>query len=104
MIGIRIKIGGDERTLEEADESWVNQQINRRRDDRQVVCVQVTIQVPGLDMLLTTPTCGSRGGAGRPPNEHERRVFELWQKHHLDQPNFSGGDVVSFLKQLSRAV
>jgi hypothetical protein len=38
---IRIMIGSSERYLETADESWINQQINCRRQDRQWVCVRV---------------------------------------------------------------
>jgi hypothetical protein len=40
---IKIKIGEYERMLVEADEQWINQQINRRRSDGQSICVIVTI-------------------------------------------------------------
>src|SRR5947209_6315140 len=102
MSGIRIKIAGVEKAYEDVDESWVAQQINRRRADHQAVCVQVMVDVPGINLALSTPTCGDGGGGGRAPNAREPEIFELWAKHHLDQVSFSVGDLTSFLKQLSR--
>lgn len=96
---IKIRIADVEKELASADEQWINQQINRRRADGQVVCVRVTIHEDGLNMVLATPTCGA-GGGGRPPSPEERRVFDLWKKRGLDDENFSGGNVVAFLKQL----
>jgi hypothetical protein len=103
MDGISIRIAGIEKSLQDADQSWVMQQIDRRRADGQIICVQVTIHSPGIDMILSTPTCAGHGGGGRAPNKHERAIFDLWDKHHLNQVNFTGGSVCSFLDQLSRA-
>lgn len=91
-----------ERELACADESWINQQINRRRADGQVVCVRVNIQKDDLNMGLSTPTCGSMCGGGRPPNNREKRVFDLWDQRGLNDVEFTGGSLVAFLKQLSR--
>jgi len=103
MTDIRIRIAGIEKTYELADESWINQQIERRRVDGQPVCVQVTIRAPEVDMRLSTPTCASNGGGGRRPNHREQAIFELWDKFHLNAPGFTVRDVVSFLKQAARA-
>jgi len=101
---ITVRIGSDEKDMSDLlDESWINQQINRRRRDGEVVCVRVIIRDAGLDMILATPSCGS-GGGGRLPNAAEREIFELWGRRHLNTPGFSGGDVVSFLKQLRSLV
>ena len=97
---ITIKIGSAETTIEQVDEPWINQQINRRRAEGAVVCVQVSIRTPDIDMRLSTPTCAWRGGGGRPPNQREKGIFDLWSARGLDQPDFTGGAVVAFLHQL----
>jgi hypothetical protein len=96
---ISVRIGDNERDLAEADEQWVNQQIKRRRADGQTVCVSVTIREKGLNLVLFTPTCGERGG-GRLPNPQEKEIFDLWESRGLNDENFTGGNLVAFLKQL----
>jgi hypothetical protein len=62
---ITIKIGSEEVTIEQADEGWINQQINRRRREGLAVCVQVNIQEPDVRMTLSTPTCSGNRVGGR---------------------------------------
>jgi hypothetical protein len=97
---IKIQIGSEDRELDNADERWINQQINRRRADGQTVCVMVTVQEGDLDMVLSTPTCGASRGSGRPPRPGEKEVFDLWNKRGLNKADFTGGNLVAFLKQL----
>ena len=97
---INIKIGNEERELEDAEESWINQQINRRRAAGESVCVRVRIKEDHLDLVLQTPTCSSSGSGGRPPTEQEREIFDLWNKLGLNDVNFTGGNLIAFLKQL----
>jgi hypothetical protein len=99
---ISIRIAGVERKLEEATEAWINQEINRRRADGQVVCVQVTIHTSELNMVLSTPTCSGALGGGRPPTLREKEVFDLWDHRGLNRPDFASGSVVAFLKQVAR--
>lgn len=99
---IKIRIGDQEKDFDSADENWINQQINRRREDGQVVCVRVTVNVGDLNMMLSTPTCGASSGGGRPLRPQEREVFELWNHRGLDSADFTGGNLVAFLKQLRR--
>lgn len=80
---ITIRIGQETRSDADASESWINEQINRRRADRQNVCVEV---------------CGGVGG--RPPNGKEREVLDLWNRRGLNANDFTGGSLVAFLKQL----
>jgi hypothetical protein len=101
---ITVYVGNDQRSLEDADEHWITQQVNRRRADELPVCVRIEIRVDGANLTLATPACQSFGGGGRPPNVLERRIFDLWEKLHLNMLNFSAGNVVAFLKQLSRFV
>ena len=97
---ITIRIGNDERRYEELSEQWITQQINRRREDNVPPCVIVSINQPGLNMTLSTPGCASAGGGGRVPNDQERRIFDLWARLGLDGFNFTGGNVVAFIKHL----
>lgn len=97
---IRVQIGGSERELPNVTENWVNQQINRRRSDGHSVCVRVNIKNDLLNMTLSTPTCPT-GSGGRPPNRHEKAVFDLWEKLGLNKEGFTGGNLIAFLKQVN---
>lgn len=102
-----IQIGTDRhilQSLRDVDESWINQQINRRRRDGERVCVQVEIEYSSINMRLATPDCARSGGGGRQANSQERGIFDLWAKHHLNSPDFSGGNLVAFFKQLRRVI
>ena len=101
---ITIRIGSSERTFEQADTAWVVQQINRRKQDGQVICVQVIIHNDYLNMSLSTPNCSGAGGSGRPPNNEEQEIFDLWKKRGLNEEGFSVGDLISFLNQLKGVV
>lgn len=98
---IRIVIGTSERDLNDASESWINEQINRRKADGLPVCVKVLIDKPGIKMSLSTPTCQQSGGGGRPPNADEHKIFQLWERLHLGTDKFTGGNLIAFLKQLT---
>lgn len=101
-IMIWVKIGIEERPLDEADEQWIAKTINGLRKDQGDVCLQVRIEEPNLHVTLATPSCASAGGGGsRPPNDQERETFELWSKLHLNDVDFAPGNVIAFLKQLT---
>jgi hypothetical protein len=97
---ITVWIGNTEKELRDVRESWINEQLNRRRRDDSYTCVQVVIDKPPLNMVLSTPNCSSNGG-GRPPNPQEQRIFELWEKFNLNSSGFTGGNLIAFLKQVS---
>lgn len=97
---ITVSIGQDSRSGSEISESWINRQINRRLRDGARVCVSVSVKEGDLDMRLRTLDCPRSAGAGRSPNSHERRVFDLWQKLHLQDGEVRGGNLVAFLKQM----
>lgn len=100
---IIVTIGEQQRSLQEVTAEWINQQIQRRRADGRPVCARVSIQQGGLNMALSTPNCGNAGGGGRLPNSNEKEVFRLWADRGLDDPHFSGGNLVAFLAQLKRS-
>lgn len=102
---ITLKIGNEVReirTKSDIDEGWINRQINGRRADGMTVCVQVIIRDTDLDMILSTPGCGGGPGGGRQPNTSEREIFDLWATRRLNDPNFTGGNIIAFLHQLLR--
>lgn len=100
---ITIRIGEEHRSLQEATPSWITEQIQRRRADGQAVCVRVSIQHGGLNMSLATPNCASTQGGGRPPTQNEKELFTLWADRGLNDPDFSGGNLVAFVAQLRRS-
>jgi hypothetical protein len=101
---ITIQIGEEQRDLAEADENWINEQINRRRADGLSVCVKVTIREGDVNIVLSTPTCGGGGRGGRAPRGREIEVWQLWNKRGLGGTDFAGGNVVAVLKQLPRVL
>jgi hypothetical protein len=99
---IAVRIGNEERHCP-VDPNWINKQIKGRKDDGSSPCVRVTIKTPDVDVALSTKGCSGGGGGGRQPNARERDIFTLWTKHHLDHGEITGGNLVSFLKQLGCA-
>ena len=97
---VKIKIGEIEKEWSEVDEHWINQQINRRRADGLTVCVRVIVQKDDLNMILSTPACATSKMRGRTPRPREKELFDLWDKRGLNDADFTGGNLVAFLKQL----
>lgn len=101
---IEIRIGDSTRDLQSLEESWITEQINRRRAAGEPVCVQVIFRTPELNMALSSSGCAGSGGGGRPPNAQEKSIMDLWGKNHMDSSDFAGGNLVAFLKQLKRQI
>jgi sulfur carrier protein ThiS len=98
---VTISINGQERQFGEGVESWISQQVMRRKQDNLIVCVTVSIHTGLLNIILSTPGCGS-GGGGRVATPAEQRIFDLWASLGLNDSEFTGGNLVAFLKQLRR--
>ena len=103
MADITIRIGSETRSLADASESWINQQINRRKADGNNICVEVQVRGSGVDLRLATPGCGSGGGGGRSPNSNEQSIFKLWSDRGLNSSDFTGGNLIAFLRQLGKS-
>jgi hypothetical protein len=73
-MSVTVQICTELRSGYDASESWITDQINRRRRDGAAVCVVVMVQSSGVDLKLTTPACGS-GGGGRLPTVANRRLL-----------------------------
>lgn len=99
---IIVSIGEEQRSLQDATPVWINEQIQRRRADGQPICARVSIQQGGLNMSLATPNCTSTQGSGRRPTPDEQELFALWADRGLNDPHFSGGNLLAFLAQLRR--
>lgn len=97
---IKVRIGDFEKELSDVREAWINEQLSRRRREKESICVQISIHKPPLHMVLSTPGCTVSGG-GRPPNCQEQRIFELWEKHRLNTTEFTGGNLIAFLRKIS---
>ena len=100
---VTIRIGDDERIIRsksEIEEAWINQQINRRNKDHLQVCVRVTIEYEDVRVTLITPTCRPGGGGGQ-LNQKEEALLELWKKQGLNRQDFTGGNLIAFLRHLS---
>lgn len=99
---IILKIGDGERKLFEADEHWITDQINQRRRDGLLVCVQVIIDFGGRRLRLTTPVCAGSGGGGMAPTAQEMQIFELWDKMGMNRDDFSPGKLIAFRAHLKK--
>lgn len=97
---ITVTIAGEQKDLEAVTESWINQTINKAKSQGLPICVQVRIQEDGLGLNLATPGCAGGGGGGRPPNQEEEAVINLWNQQRLNSPDYHGGNLIAFLKQL----
>lgn len=97
---VTIRIGSDTRQLEDVDESWITQQVGSRQHGGDRVCVEVRIKEGTVDLSLTTPACASGVGGSRPLRPDEADIVRLWDKLGLGSDDFTGGNVVAFIKQL----
>lgn len=101
---VSVKIAGEERKLEEADSQWIRERIGRRMQERQLICVEVTINMNDVNVHLSTPACAGAAGAGREPNPREAEILKLWRRHRLNTNEFNFGQVEAFLNQLRHMV
>lgn len=100
---VTIRIGDSERTMRDATEGWITEQVRRQRTNGNVVCVQVTVKTDDLDLVAATVNCPRIGGS-RQPRPHEARIFELWHDRGMDDPKFGPGNLIAFLKHLERLI
>lgn len=98
-MSVSLRINEDARAQGEWDQQGINQAIDRRRRAGERVCVQVIIKEPCANMVLASPTCAGAGG-GRAPNACEARIFDLWNRLHLNRIDFPSGGVIAFMKQV----
>lgn len=103
-MSIRIRIGQDERELNQADEHWITSRIRQEEADQGRVCIRVFIKAGDVDIILSSRGCSKSGCGGRRATAKEQEFFNLWDKLELNANNVTGGKVNAFLKQARRIV
>jgi hypothetical protein len=103
-MGVTVQIGDNTLDLNDVTQSWLEDQISRRKRDHQAVCVVVTIKAAGADMKLASDPCGNRGPGGRPARDKEPEILKLWNDGHFSTGDFSAGHFYSFLQHLRRII
>ncbi|RJO62870.1 MAG: hypothetical protein C4542_01640 [Dehalococcoidia bacterium] len=101
---VKISIGNAEKDLGDIEESWITQQVNRRRADGVKVLVRVIVKEGDMNVVLTTPSGRTREGKSRPPRPREEALFNLWNQHGLNNDEFSVVNLITFLRQLKSIV
>lgn len=96
-----VKIGSQEHSLGDADPHWVEQQINGLRREGEAVTVVVRIQVDGRELCFVAPPPPD-SGPRRQYSTAENAIIALWSRCGMNKASVSPGDLISFLKQLSR--
>ena len=56
---IKVRIGDQERDFNAVTESWISEQLRRRRQDGQTVCLQVLINTGSLNLSLPLLAVGA---------------------------------------------
>jgi hypothetical protein len=98
---VTIEIGGDARSIQHADATWIANELGGRQQQQGSVCVSVSVQEPGANFRLITPGCRSSGGT-KVLTPLESEILELWKGHRLNANDFSVGNLVSFVRRLVR--
>jgi hypothetical protein len=74
-----VKIGGDERLLNDADPQWVEREINGRRHDGLAVTIVVVVHANDAELCLIAPP--SRGGGrARRFTVRESAIINAWKQ------------------------
>ena len=101
---VALRIGAEEREWSSVTESWIRDQLERRRRDAQSVCVQLIVRGGDINIAFSSPGCGAGGGGVRPLKPAESRILEIWREMHLDTSSFSAGNVYAMLRRVHQAV
>lgn len=101
-MSIVVQVGEERRDYSSGLESWVAEQLHRRRLDGANTCVRVIIQSGSINITLMTPGCASRSGPSRRANHREEQLFDLWRDCGLDDAGFQPSHIVTFLRQISQ--
>lgn len=97
---IQVQIGDVKRDIKDAGSSWIREQLDRRRREGKSVCVQVFVDKSPLHMRLATADCPHTIGTRR-ATAQEQEVFSLWERRRLNSPDFTSGNLIAFLRQIS---
>lgn len=99
---VTVSIGQAQMQMDNVDEGWINRQLNGRRADGRSVCVTVRVRTDAIDVSLSTLQCLGSGGGGRQANPREQRILDEWARHRLNTMEYTGGQLIAFLRAVWR--
>jgi hypothetical protein len=59
------------------------------------------VTVDAVNLVFQTRGCASGGGGAGSLSREQQGVLDLWRKLHLDDEDFTAGNVLAFLKQVA---
>lgn len=99
---ITIKIGASEKRFDSIrllEEEWISRNIIGLQRDGRTVCIRISINEGPVNMTVVTSECQRTSSGGRPPNDEERKIFEIWEGLGLDTNGIEAGKIIAFLKR-----
>lgn len=97
---IEIDINGQKYSASEINEGFLIEQIKRRENNGEAVCIRMHISGHGVELPLSCGACGGGGGGGRAPTAAEQSILDLWNKFACGGGKINPGKLVAFIKQL----
>ena len=81
---------------------WIQAQMRTQDEAGQPICAHVLVEGGDISVSLPVGNCTSGGRGGRALNAAETEVVDLYRRRHLDQPQFSPGELEAFIRQAMR--
>ncbi|MBU2874288.1 hypothetical protein [Marinobacter salexigens] len=97
---ITVTVAGIEQDLAGLSDSWLHEQIRRRQNSGESVCVQVKVRTSEMHVGVSTGSCPVGVASSRQPNANERKILELWKHFELGGSDVNSGKLVAFLQRL----
>jgi len=95
-----VQIGDSQRSLEDATQQWVTEQITRRRRAGEAVCIRVKIKKDNVDVALASGDCPDGRGGGRRPTRDETAMISEWNRRGLGGTDIPPGQLIAFLNHV----
>ena len=97
---VTVTVAGIEQDLAGLSESLLHEQIRRRQNSGESVCVQVEIKTSEIHVGVSTGACLAGAASSRQPNAKEREILELWEHFALGGSDVNSGKLVAFIQRL----
>ena len=98
---IRVQIGDNEREITAVDSGWVIEQMTRRQDAGESICVRVLVQTNGMNIALSSVDCPRVNLERRQTRQEENNIFDLWDSMNLNTESCTADKLLRFLYQIS---
>ena len=96
---VTVSVGDQSVPLGRFAGGWLFNQLERQSSLRGPVCVRVEIDAGEVQLNLTTPGCGRRGGS-RPARPGEAAIIQEWRRLGLGDSGWSADNLIKFLSHL----